>query len=604
MLRTRLYLGLLPLLLLVIATGVFAIVVSHRLAATFQRELVSSLDASLAARRMREAATGMDNALGVAQRGDFLRADRLFSQNREAFAKDLLAQSANSSGTPRGPFVAKLDDAFQRLASRGAELGGPGTSGSLATLEQNEDLVFGVMAAIDGLEHSDYERASAEASSAVHLAATTVNVLALVIAGAVVIWVAMAWSLAGSLLRPIKVLSASAVAFGEGRLDQPVPEFSPDELGLLARTFNGMAAKLRAYGEAMAAKVQRTQRTMEATLNSTPDPLFVVGRDGRHEVRNPAAEALAAEPEFAGGFPPALRASLDKVLATGRNFVPSGYEELLAVRVGREDRHYLPRILAIGDNLTDFVGAAVLLQDVTKFRLLDDAKNNLVGTVSHELKSPLTSLRMAVYLLLEKNVGELSAAQRELLETARDDADRLLRILNDLLDLARLESGVAQLNRTEVPAASLLEDMAREVRGFAASKGVRIEVRPVPEPAVVSVDRDRIRHVFINLLSNAVKYSPEGGVVTLRAEPADSGFVRFGVRDRGPGIPQESLGLIFEKFYRLPGQENTGAGLGLAIAREIVLAHGGTIACSSRLGSGSDFHFLLPAAASGAGRAG
>jgi signal transduction histidine kinase len=275
--------------------------------------------------------------------------------------------------------------------------------------------------------------------------------------------------------------------------------------------------------------------------------------------------------------------------------VPSGYEELLAVRVGREDRHYLPRILAIGDSLTGFGGAAVLLQDVTKFRLLDDAKNNLVGTVSHELKSPLTSLRMAVYLLLEKNVGELSAGQRELLETARDDADRLLRILNDLLDLARLESGVAQLNRAEAPVASLLEEMAREVRGAASAQGVRIEVTPVSGPAMVSVDRDRIRHVFINLLSNAVKYSPEGGVVTLYAEPADSGFVRFGVRDQGPGIPQESVGLIFEKFYRLPGQSKTGAGLGLAIAREIVLAHGGTIACSSRPGSGSDFYFLLPA---------
>jgi len=594
MLRARLYLGLLPLLLLVIATGVFAIVVTHRLAGTFQRELVSSLDASLAARRMREAARGMDSALGMAQRGDVLGAERLFRQNREAFARDLLAQSANSSGTSRGPLVGKLDDAFQRLAARGSQLNGAGTSGSLATLEQNEDLVFGVVAAIDGLERSDYGRAGAEARSAVHLAATTVNVLLLVIAAAVLVWIAMAWSLAGSLLRPIKALSASAVALGEGRLDQPVPEFSSDELGLLARTFNGMAARLRAYGEAMAARVQRTQRTMEATLNSTPDPLFVVGRDGRHEVRNPAAEALAVAPDFAGGFPPVLRAHLENVLATGRHFVPSGYEELLTVRVGPEDRHYLPRILAIGDSLTGFGGAAVFLQDVTRFRLLDDAKNNLVGTVSHELKSPLTSLRMAVYLLLENSLGELTAGQRELLETARDDAERLLRILNDLLDLARLESGVAQLNRTPVPVAGLLEDMAREVRGIAETHGLRIEVRPITGPATVFVDRDRLRHVFINLLSNAIKYSPEGGVVTLHAEPADAGFLRLGVRDQGPGIPQESLGRIFEKFYRVPGQSKTGAGLGLAIAREIVLAHGGTIGCLSSPGTGCDFHFLLP----------
>jgi signal transduction histidine kinase len=594
MLRTRLYLGLLPLLLLVIATGVFSIFVTHRLADTFQRELVSSLDASLAAQRMRVAATGMDNALVMAQRGDVLGAARLFRQNREAFAKDLLARSVAASGTACGPLVEKLDGAFQRLAAREARLGGEGVSGSLATLERNEDLVFGVMAAIDELERSDYARASAEARGEVNLAATTVNVLWTVIGVAVVIWIGVAWSMAGSLLRPIKALSVSAVALGDGQLDRPVPELSSDELGLLARTFNAMAAKLRAYRDAMAAKVQRTQRTMEAALNSAPDPLFIVGRDGRHEVRNPAAEALAATPSFAEGLPPALRAHLDEVMATGNHFVPTGYEDMLTVKVGPGDRYYLPRILAIGDSLTGFGGAAVFLQDVTRFRLLDDAKSNLVGTVSHELKTPLTSLRMAVYLLLENNLGELTPGQRDLLESARADAERLLQILNDLLDLARLESGVAQLNRTFVPVEGLLEEMAREVRPMAQARGLRVEVRSSPGAAAVSVDPDRIRHVFINLLSNAVKYSPEGGIVSLYAEPADTGFLRFGVRDRGRGIPQESLGRIFDKFYRLPAQPETGAGLGLAIAREIVLAHGGTIGCTSRLGEGSDFYFFLP----------
>ena len=594
MLRTRLYLGLLPLLLLVVATGAIAIIVSHRLAGTFQRELVSSLDASLASQRMRVAATGMDKALGMAQRGDILGAAELFRRNREEFMKDLMALSVSAPATPRPPSLGKLDEAFQRLASRGAQMGAEGMSGSLATLKDNEDAVFGVMAAIDGLERDEYGRATAEARASAHLAATTVNVLCAVIAVAVLIWIAIAWSLAGSLLRPIKALTASAVALGEGQLDRPVPEFSSDELGMLARTFNGMAAKLRAYREAMAARVQRTQRTMEAALNSAPDPLFVVGRDGSREVQNPAAKALAATKDFAGGFPPALRARLDEVLATGRHFVPTGYEDLLTARVGSGERHYLPRILAIGDSLTGFGGAAVFLQDVTRFRLMDDAKSNLVGTVSHELKTPLTSLRMAVYLLLEKNLGELTPGQRELLETARDEAERLLRILDDLLDLARLEGGVAQLSRSPVPVAGLMEDMAREMRPIAEAQGLRLEVRPPPGRATVSVDPDRIRHVFINLLSNAVKYSPEGGVVTLYAEPADAGYLRFGIRDQGPGVPQESLGRIFEKFYRVPGQSKKGAGLGLAIAREIVLAHGGSIGCSSRPGAGSDFYFLLP----------
>jgi signal transduction histidine kinase len=285
---------------------------------------------------------------------------------------------------------------------------------------------------------------------------------------------------------------------------------------------------------------------------------------------------------------------LEEVLKSGQHYLPEDYDKAIAVHVGRDERHYLPRILAIGDTLTGFGGAAVILQDVTKFRLLDDAKSNLVGTVSHELKTPLTSLRMAVYLLLEKNFGPLSASQRDMLETARDDADRLLRILNDLLDLSRLEGGVSSLNRREVAISSLLEDMAREMKGITEAADQKIEVHAAPDLGVISVDPERLRHVFINLLANASKYSPTDSKITLSAQAADAGFVRFSVRDEGPGIPEESVGRIFEKFYRVPGQTRKGAGLGLTIAREITVAHGGTIGCVSKVGEGSEFYFLLP----------
>jgi signal transduction histidine kinase len=594
MLRSRLYLGLMPLLLLVIGTGGCGIIVCKRLAGTIQTELLARYDASLASARMRADATRMDDALADAQRGDLLGADRAFRAGREAFTKELMAQSAHAARTARAPYVAKVDAAFGPFEALGSRILPAGIPGSLDALTANESSLHGVLVAIDDLDRYDYAAAGAAAAAAQRLSAATVRVMAAAIALAFLASLALAWRLAASLLGPIKALTASAVALGEGDLDRAVPELSRDELGRLGRAFNTMAAKLRAYRDAMAAKVLRTQRTMEATLHSTPDPLFVVSRDGRIEIRNPAAEALAAVPAFAGGFPEMLQARVREVLDTGRHFLPIGYDHVLTVRVGGEDRHFQPRILAIGDALTGFGGAAVLLQDVTRFRLIDEAKTNLVGTVSHELKSPLTSLRMAVYLLLEMNLGDRSARQRDLLETARASADRLLAILNDLLDLARLEGGVAPLSRGDVPVAGLLEEMAREIRPIADARGQRVTVRAAPGLSTVFVDPDRIRHVFINLLSNAAKYSPEGGEIALYAEPADAGFVRFGVRDRGPGIPPESVGRIFEKFYRVPGQAAKGAGLGLAIAREIVVAHGGAIACTSRPGEGSDFHFVIP----------
>jgi signal transduction histidine kinase len=596
MLRTRLYLGLLPLLLLIVATGGYAIHVCRDLAGSLSRDLLNNYRAVLACQQMRDAASLMTSALSPPVLGNEER--RVFEEYRSAFKRELMAQSAASRGSSRAAFVAALDAAFTELSDIGERQLQAGGSRTLGLgMQTANHAMFSVHQKIDELTRRDYAAAQQTAAEVEHLAAATERVMLITIAGGFVLSLFLAWRLAASLLEPIRMLTASAVALGDGDLDREVPELSRDELGQLARAFNIMAGKLRSYRDATLARVLRAQRTMEATLTSAPDPVFVVGRDGTQEVRNPAAEQLASLPEFEKGFPPELAEPLEHVLKTGEHYVPADYGRAVTLRVGREDRHYLPRILAIGDKLTEFSGAAIILQDVTKFRLMDDAKTNLVGTVSHELKTPLTSLRMALYLLLEQNLSALSQQQKELLEDARTDADRLLRILDTLLDLTRLESGASPLERTEVSVSVLLRQIAGEAHPFIDSAGQRLAVVIAPElnGAVLTVDEARIRHVFMNLLTNASKYTEKGGFITLSAAPEEGGFIRFSVRDQGPGIPSESIGRIFERFFRAPNQEKrTGAGLGLAIAREIVVAHGGSISCTSVEGSGSEFYFVLP----------
>lgn len=594
MLRTRLYLGLVPFLLLLVGTGGYAVLVSRQLAGTIQRDLVADYGAVLASQRMREAATLMSAAAARAQPGDPFLARRSFAQQRSAFTRELMAQSAAAAGRSRAPMIETLDRVFQAYAAQAEASIFAGGPGSLDAVQRSESALYRVLAAIEDLNRRDYASALQTAARAEQLAARTLNVLLGGMAVALVVSMVLAWRLSAFLMQPLQELTASVAAIGEGDLDREVPERSRDELGQLARAFNQMSATLRAYREVTLAKVLRTQRTMEATLTSAPDPVFVLDADGTHAVRNPAAERLAQSPDFPSQFPPAIAEPLAQVLATGDHYLPTDYRHVVTFRVAREDRHYLPRILAIGDKVTDFKGAAIILQDVTKFRLLDDAKTNLAGTVSHELKTPLTSLRLAVYLLLEENVGKLAPAQRELLETARDDADRLLRILDSLLDLARLEAGATALDLVEVSAPVLLAEIATEARVFIAAAGATLDVQCESGLGSLRVDPVRIRHVFINLLSNAAKFSPEGGVITLAASSAPLGFVRFSVRDHGPGVPPESLSRVFDRFYRAPGQAKSGAGLGLAIAREIIVAHGGSIACTSEPGEGSDFHFLLP----------
>ncbi len=594
MLRTRLYLGLLPLVLLVIAMGGYAIHVCRDLADTMAHDLVSNYRAIVACQDMRESARQMLTALTAEPEPD----RRAYEDARQAFVRELMAQSAAAAGTHRARFVESLDSAFTRMSEVGERTLRGDTGPSQIAAVQDRSLALGaVLDAIDDLSRRDFSAAQQTAVHVEELAMSTQRLMIVTMATAVLLSLFLAWRLAASLLKPITAFTASVMALGEGDLDREVPEFSRDELGQLARAFNTMAAKLRAYRDATLARVLRAQRTMEATLTSTPDPVFVIARDGTHEVRNPAAELLAQSPDFTSGFPPALAEPLARVLATGEHFLPADYSRLVTARVEREDRHYLPRILAIGDKLTEFRGAAIILQDVTKFRLLDDAKTNLVGTVSHELKTPLTSLRMALYLLVEQKIRGLTEQQNELLEGARDDADRLLRILDNLLDLARLESGASALDRDAVDVTELVTRVVAEARSVIESAGQKLTVEIAPEVAnvTVNVDEGRARHVFMNLLTNASKYTPPGGLIRLEARGADErGFVRFAVHDNGPGIATEHIGRVFDRFFRTGDQPKPGAGLGLAIARELVVAHGGAIACNSTPGVGSEFYFLLP----------
>ena len=594
MLRTRLYLGLFPLLLLFILVSGVTTLLYRNLALSFEKNLTANYRLMIGGYEMRDAATHMAAALASARRGELDEARKLYAVERARFQKYFMEQALVSAGSSRTALLEKLDDAFLQIDAHAKGLLENRGDSSLAALHETERVLFQALSTLEALTQSDYNEVQSAATHAASQARASINFLIAAMVGAILLSVFLSYRLARSLLRPIQVLKQSAAALGEGKLDHDVPVTNHDELGELARTFNAMAAKLRAYRDAMNENVTRARRTMEATLTSTPDPLFVVGPDGRPEVRNPAAEAIAALPELSDGLPAALSEPLKEVLASGSHYLPVGYEHVITLHIDGGERHYLPRILAIGDTLTGFGGAAVILQDVTKFRLLDDVKSNLVSTVSHELKTPLTSLIMAIHLLLEQSFGPLNAQQRDLIETARDDSERLLRILNDLLDLSRLESGASRLNRRSVEVAGLLNDVAHEMRAITADAGQSIEVRADAALSTVNVDPERLRHVFINLLANASKYSEPDTQITLYAEPAPDGFVRFGVRDQGPGIPAESVPQIFNRFYRVADQEKKGAGLGLAIAREIVVAHGGAIACTSVVGKGSDFSFLLP----------
>ncbi len=441
---------------------------------------------------------------------------------------------------------------------------------------------------------------------------------------AAVLAVVIALRTSRSLLEPIRAVTESAQAIGAGNLDQVVPVFGTDELGQLAGAFNGMARQLRAYREGQQARLLRLQQASQATIDAFPHPVLVVDSRGLVEMANPAARRLFGLPDVAEQLtadsgmrhapsanpppqsairnpqsaiwlpPEPLRGPLQEALHEQRGYLPEGFDQTIPLRVGEQEHTFLPRVLPVRDPHGQALGAAVLLEDVTRFRLLDQVKSNLVATASHELKTPLTGLRLAVHLLLEESVGPLNPKQLELLLDARDNTERLLAVVESLLNLARLEAEGRPLDLRPEQPEELLRQAAEEFRPRAEDRGVQLTVQAAPALPEVAADARQLGHALHNLVDNALRYSGRGGRVTLSASAVNRSVV-LAVSDTGPGIPPEHLPHVFERFFRVPGQsQEGGTGLGLAIVREIVTAHGGTVACESRPGEGTTFRLTLP----------
>jgi signal transduction histidine kinase len=272
-------------------------------------------------------------------------------------------------------------------------------------------------------------------------------------------------------------------------------------------------------------------------------------------------------------------------------------KQALLFRVDEQEVFFLPRIFPIVLEDGTAFGRALMLVDVTRFRWLDEMKSDVLSTLSHEIRTPLTAIRLVLHLLLEKSIGELTSAQEEIVTTARNDCERLLKTLNSILDLARMESGKSQLDLRPVPAGRLVEECYYGFHDQAAALSHPLRMDIAEMLPLVFADLERISLVFSNFLSNALKYSFGGSEIVLMARKLNSDFVRFSVINTGLGLSEEEQAQVFDKFYRGPGHKGEGAGLGLSIARQVVQAHEGRIGVFSEWEKRTEFYCDLPVAA-------
>jgi len=604
MLRTRLRLGLMCLLIILLSMGLYSINRCSELGYRIQAISRDNDRAGQNLRQIKRSGAAMTGALLSMVTEDHDGSRRDFATASKSFQEALDEEnSRHSATTDEKRLIAELTDSYKSYNARAeaflqsANQLDPAWRPTAHKLGQDTSQLLDTVEQL-ALAH-EHALSVGNRDTAIDINDTIRSLILLMIA-AVVVAIYASMRLSRGLLEPLISVTASIRQVGEGNLDQQVPVLSKDELGVLAISFNQMAAQLRQYQANTSDELMRLTLTIRATLASFPDPIFVLNSQGIVEFRNPEADQLAMKLLFSGvtRLPEKVDEKVEHVRATGQDYLPTLFKDAIKFHLDGQDRYFLPRIVLLRDDTRKVFGVAVILEEVTRMLLLDDVKSNLISTVSHELKTPLTSVRMALYLLHEKTVGGLNEKQSDLVSAAREDADRLLKTLNDLLDLAKLEQGPSQLQLTEVSPIELIENATHDTRDVAQAAEITLKMEILPNLPSVRIDRQRVAYVFANLITNAIKYSSKKSEVLVRAEMGQTRdgkpSVRFSVKDHGLGISIEYQEHIFERFYRVPDTNKSGAGLGLSIAREIVVAHQGEIGVISQPGHGSEFFFLLP----------
>ena len=457
---------------------------------------------------------------------------------------------------------------------------------------------------------------------------TTLQTLAIP-AFAVVMLLALVAFIARIALDPLADFAQSARQISDGNFDVSLPPPSHDEIGALVRAFRDMIAAIqrrqRDLSDALArerdvsqlldtqrATAEREHERLLATIGTVPVAILIVDAATRRTVvRNRTAEALLGrEPED----PEARAAYWNSFSVTLRDLTPVtaerwGWERVLSgdVVVGEElivthpDGRVIPILMSgapLRDDAGAIIGGVVAFQDITSLYEVDRLKSEFVSIVSHELRTPLTSIKGALQLLLSE-LPLTDPDHATLMNVALSNTDRLVRIINDILDISKIEAGKLELNAKPHAVAEVLSLSVQNVQHLAQSSGLSINMVIEPGVPPVHVDLDRSIQVVVNLLSNALKFAPARSEVTLTARREGDGFVALSVTDRGRGIPPDKVGLLFQKFQQLDGgntRKVRGTGLGLAIVKALVEMQGGRVRVESEVGVGSTFTVTVPIA--------
>jgi NtrC-family two-component system sensor histidine kinase KinB len=413
-------------------------------------------------------------------------------------------------------------------------------------------------------------------------------------------------NLPGNIADPVKELTQSIGAIAAGNYNRRVNFRSGSELATLSMAFNTMAEKLEEYHNSKISELLMEKKRIDTLINNMQDP--VIGLDEHNKIlfaNNVALQITGLKKEqVIGKTAQDIAIHNDLVRLLIKDLVPlptdqeSAYKaEPIKIYAGNKESYFDKEtvkisIIPTGERDTQDIGYVIILKNITLFKELDTAKTNFIATVSHELKTPISAIKLSIQLLTKKDADALNEEQLQLLESIEDDANRLLKITGELLNMTQVETGNIQLNIKKNRPEEMVQYAVDAVSFLAERKKINLETDIAASLPEVNADADKTAWVLVNFLTNAIRYSPEGSTIKVLVRQKEN-KVSFSVTDSGVGIEERYLGKIFDRYFQVPGSAKTGTGLGLAISKEFIEAQNGLIGVESKVGSGSCFYFIL-----------
>nr|WP_315252435.1 ATP-binding protein [uncultured Flavobacterium sp.] len=412
-------------------------------------------------------------------------------------------------------------------------------------------------------------------------------------------------NLPNNIADPIKELTASIKEIANKNYSERVHFMNHNEFGDLAKSFNTMAQKLEEYHDSNLYKLLFEKKRLETLINNMNDP--IIGLDNQGIVLFVNDEALKIfnlkSEDVLGRTATTLALTNDlmKSLITKNLEIESkkSSQKILPMKIfanGKES--YFEKenvnitIQPTGEDQTIDIGDVIILRNITPFKELDFAKTNFIATISHELKTPISTMKLSLNLLENEKTGPINEEQKHLIESIKDDGERLLKITGELLELSQVETGNIKLNIEKSNPYEIVHYAAEAVKVKAEQKQIEIIIDAEADLPNVKADTEKTSWVLINFLTNAITYSSENSKISVRLKQKNK-QITFQIIDTGKGIDSRYKTKVFDKYFQIPGSNKSGTGLGLAISKEFIEAQNGSINVESELGLGSTFSISL-----------